>query len=157
VADLTIVMLDRSRPLEVEDRRLIAGLPTDPRLIVINKIDLAAAWSADAVSSDAVLVSVKSGEGIDALVDRLLARLGAAEPLRDQPLVSNVRHIDLLQQSATALARAMDALTAGEQAVSEEFILADLQEAAAALQEITGQRTTDDLLAHIFARFCIGK
>ena len=36
-------------------------------------------------------------------------------------------------------------------------MLADLQEASAALQEITGRRTTDDLLAHIFERFCIGK
>ena len=39
----------------------------------------------------------------------------------------------------------------------EEFPLLDLQEAAAALQEITGQKTTDDLLRHIFERFCIGK
>jgi len=41
--------------------------------------------------------------------------------------------------------------------VSEEFPLLDLQEAAHALQEITGQRTSDDLLRHIFERFCIGK
>jgi tRNA U34 5-carboxymethylaminomethyl modifying GTPase MnmE/TrmE len=41
--------------------------------------------------------------------------------------------------------------------VSEEFPLLDLQEASAALQEITGKRTSDDLLRHIFERFCIGK
>jgi tRNA modification GTPase len=39
----------------------------------------------------------------------------------------------------------------------EEFVLADLQDARAALEEITGQRTSEDVLAHIFSRFCIGK
>ena len=39
----------------------------------------------------------------------------------------------------------------------KNFLCSDLQEAGAALQEITGKRTTDDLLRHIFERFCIGK
>jgi tRNA modification GTPase len=157
VADLTVLVLDRSRPLEAEDRRLMDALPPGRRLMVINKIDLPPAWSEGAISSDAVVVSVKTGAGIDALVDRISETLGATEALRDPPLVSNVRHIDLLQQSDAALRRAADAVAATDQSISEEFILADLQEAAATLQEITGKRTTDDLLAHIFARFCIGK
>ena len=41
--------------------------------------------------------------------------------------------------------------------LSEEFVLADLQDARAALEEITGRRAPDELLAHIFARFCVGK
>jgi tRNA modification GTPase len=157
VADLTVLVLDRSRPLETEDQRLMDAVPPGRRLVVINKIDLPPAWSEGAVSSDAVVVSVKTGAGVDALVDRIAETLGATEALRDQPLVSNVRHIDLLQQSDAALRRAGNAVTATNQSISEEFILADLQEAAATLQEITGKRTTDDLLAHIFARFCIGK
>ena len=157
VADLTVLVLDRSRPLEAEDRRLMNAVAPGRRLMVINKIDLPPAWSEGAVSSDAVVVSVKTGAGVDALVDRISETLGAAEALRDQPLVSNVRHIDLLQRSDAALRRAANAVTATNQSISEEFILADLQEAAATLQEITGKRTTDDLLAHIFARFCIGK
>jgi tRNA modification GTPase len=83
--------------------------------------------------------------------------LGGGEDLRDRALVSNVRHSDLLRQSEEALARAAAALHASANTLSEEFILADLQEAGAALQEITGKRTTDDLLAQIFSRFCIGK
>jgi tRNA modification GTPase len=71
--------------------------------------------------------------------------------------VSNVRHIALLERARASLGRASDALSTSTGGVSEEFVLADLQEAAAALQEITGRRTADDLLAHIFARFCIGK
>ena len=40
---------------------------------------------------------------------------------------------------------------------SEEFVLADLQGARGALDEVVGRRTPDDVLAHIFERFCIGK
>ena len=69
-------------------------------------------------------------------------------------LITNLRHIALLERARDALNRARTSLAAR---VSEEFPLLDLQEASAALQEVTGQRTTDDLLHHIFARFCIGK
>ena len=41
--------------------------------------------------------------------------------------------------------------------MSEEFVLADLQDARAALEEITGKRAPEELLTHIFTRFCIGK
>ncbi|HUE86816.1 MAG TPA: tRNA uridine-5-carboxymethylaminomethyl(34) synthesis GTPase MnmE [Vicinamibacterales bacterium] len=157
VADLTVLVLDRSRPLGAEDRRLIDAPLSGPRVVVVNKIDLPDAWRGDATVVEGACVSVKTGEGVAGLVDRMAAALGAGEALRDQPLVSNVRHGDLLRQCDAALARAADALSASNQTISEEFILADLQEAAAALQEITGQRTTDDLLAHIFSRFCIGK
>ena len=42
-------------------------------------------------------------------------------------------------------------------ALSEEFVLADLQVARNALEEISGKRATHELLAHIFERFCVGK
>jgi tRNA modification GTPase len=45
----------------------------------------------------------------------------------------------------------------GDPPAAEEFVLADLQEARAALEEVTGKRTSDELLNHIFSRFCIGK
>jgi tRNA modification GTPase len=41
--------------------------------------------------------------------------------------------------------------------VAEEFVLTDLHEARGALEEVTGKRTSEDLLRHIFSRFCIGK
>jgi tRNA U34 5-carboxymethylaminomethyl modifying GTPase MnmE/TrmE len=41
--------------------------------------------------------------------------------------------------------------------MSEEFVLADLQDARAALEEVTGRRAPEDVLAHIFEKFCIGK
>ena len=102
-------------------------------------------------------MSAKTGAGLDALIDRVAECLGHGVETRDQPLVSNVRHVELLRTAGAALARAASAIDDGAGAASEEFVLADLQDASARLQEITGKRTTDDLLTRIFERFCIGK
>lgn len=150
VADLTIVMLDRSRPISKEDRHLLDSTATRPRIVVLNKDDLPAA----ANHGEGVEISAKTGQGIDRLIQEIGQALGARESFRDEPAITNVRHITLLERAKESLLRASTALSAE---VSEEFPLLDLQEASAALQEITGQRTSDDLLRHIFERFCIGK
>lgn len=156
IADLQVLVLDRSRPLEGDDRSLLEIAPVNC-VVVANKSDLPAAWPLDGIDRVVVAISALTGLGLDTLLDGMAARLGGGEDRRDPPLVSNVRHIALLERARASLGRASDALSTSTGGVSEEFVLADLQEAAAALQEITGRRTADDLLAHIFARFCIGK
>ena len=164
VADLTIVLLDRSRPLSMDDRELLGITAARPRVVAWNKIDLPPSQPLEPLDPiEAIAISATTGKGIDRLIAALGAALGGLstvasakvdEPLRDRPQVTNVRHAALLERAKESLARAASAL---ESEVSEEFPLLDLQEAAAALQEITGRKTTDDLLRHIFERFCIGK
>jgi tRNA U34 5-carboxymethylaminomethyl modifying GTPase MnmE/TrmE len=62
-----------------------------------------------------------------------------------------------VNRAQDALTRARSAALSGGLSLPEEFVLADLQEARAALEEIVGHRTPDDVLAHIFSRFCLGK
>ena len=154
VADLTIVLLDRSRPLSADDRDLLRATDSRPRVIALNKCDLPAAAGEGFGLADPVAISAKTGDGLDSLIDAIAKALTSAEMLRDHPQITNVRHTVLLERAQEALIRASAALA---DEVSEEFPLLDLQEASAALQEITGQRTSDDLLRHIFERFCIGK
>ena len=71
--------------------------------------------------------------------------------------MTNVRHIALVERAQAALTRARDAATADGGSMPEEFVLADLTEARAAFEEISGRRAPDDLLEHIFSKFCIGK
>jgi acyl-[acyl carrier protein]--UDP-N-acetylglucosamine O-acyltransferase len=61
------------------------------------------------------------------------------------------------EEAQAALKRALAAAAADGGALSEEFVLADLSEARAALEEVTGRRAPDQLLEHIFSKFCIGK
>jgi tRNA modification GTPase len=155
VADLVVVMLDRSRPLSDEDRDVLASTANQRRVVVSNKSDLPAELSlAQLEPLEPLELSATTGSGIARLIDAIATTLTASEPLRDQPQITNTRHIILLERARAALKEATIAL---ENEVPEEFPLLDLQDAAHALQEITGQRTSDDLLRHIFARFCIGK
>jgi tRNA modification GTPase len=75
----------------------------------------------------------------------------------DRPAITNVRHIALVRRAHDAMVRARAAALGDGGSLSEEFVLADLQEARAVLEEIAGRRAPDELLSHIFTRFCIGK
>ena len=146
VADLVLRVEDRSRPRARQD--VLSGKV----LCVANKTDLAAVWQ----DERAVPVSAATGEGLDELRRRIAIALDV-DPLRDRPAMTNVRHIALVERAHAALSRARDASCAEGGALSEEFVLADLSEARAAFEEITGRRAPDNLLEHIFSKFCIGK
>ena len=75
----------------------------------------------------------------------------------DTPAVTNVRHIDLLQRASASLLEAHSSIVAAGDTLPEEFVLVDLQDARRLLEEISGVRTPDDVLIHVFSRFCIGK
>ncbi len=108
-------------------------------------------------AADAVLLSLKTGEGMDELRAAMRDALDVAEPLRDAPMVTNVRHEALLRDARSSVARAIENLELAGESASEELVLADISGARAALEEITGRRTSEDLLRRIFERFCIGK
>jgi tRNA modification GTPase len=157
VAQLTLVVLDRSRALDEDDRGLIEATAESVRVIAVNKCDLDAAWNADGSQFDdlsrAVFVSAKTGEGLDRLRAALVNAV-RGEATRDVPSITNVRHHDLLVKARHALERAARAASTD---TPEEFVLADLDEARMLLEEVTGARTSDDVLKAIFERFCIGK
>jgi tRNA modification GTPase len=151
VADLIIVVLNAAQALTPDDVRLLRETTNRPRVIVANKSDQPAAWRRE----DAVCISATCGNGLDELRRANVAALGAGEPLRDSTAITNVRHTALLERARTALAHARAA--AEQEGMSEEFLLADLHGARASLGEVVGTHTSEDVLHHIFERFCIGK
>jgi tRNA modification GTPase len=144
VADLVLVVVDEDEDVEV------AGGPSESRhLIVQNKCDLGR-------PQRGIRVSAKTGAGVDKLRKAIAAALDF-DPARDRPDITNVRHIGLVERAHAALVRARGAALAEGGSMPEEFVLADLQEARGALEEVTGRRAPDEVLTHIFSRFCIGK
>jgi tRNA modification GTPase len=95
-----------------------------------------------------------AGTGLDALRATIATRLMGQDPHADPPAITNLRHIALVETARDAVAEAERSLAAG---ATEELVLVDLERGRTALEDITGRRTPDDLLAHIFARFCVGK
>jgi tRNA modification GTPase len=150
VADLVLVVLDGSEPLTPQDCTILERTAGRNRIVVLNKRDLDSAVDVP----DAIRVSATRGDGVGDLRDAIRTRLTGGESLRDTASLSNVRHVALLREARAHL-------IAGRKAADlrrpEEFVLADLQAARLRFDEVVGRRTADDVLAHIFARFCIGK
>ena len=154
VADLVIVALDGSRPLSADDEALLSSTTVGRRVVVRNKSDLPAAWDPRALGGPVVSVSAGTGAGFDPLRAAMVMALAGGERLRDIPAITNMRHVELLTRARAALGRASAAAAGG---TPEEFVAADVSEARACLEEVTGARTPDDVLHAIFDRFCIGK
>lgn len=154
IADLVLLLIDGSTPPE----EIPSGISLQPIekkvLIVKTKSDLGELWT----RTDAIPVSAMTGDGLVTLRKRILKVLDLESgEYIERPEITNVRHAALVEHAQNALKRARAAVSAPEGPLSEEFVLADLQEARAALEEITGKRVADDVLAHIFERFCVGK
>jgi tRNA modification GTPase len=156
VAALTLFALDSSTAVNRSLFDRVAREATGPVLVAATKADLAPAWSEELLGPDAgvVAVSAHTGAGLDELRSEIVRRLTARDDWRDPPAVSNIRHLGLLREAATAVGRAAGAARDG---ATEEIVVHELGAARTALEQITGQTTADDLLHHIFARFCVGK
>jgi tRNA modification GTPase len=168
-AALVLVVLDSTEPLNDEERRLLAALEGRSALVAANKSDLignrarAGGRENDPANSvrsapnagglPVLFTSALTGEGIPALRERILALAtggAAAEP----GMLTSLRH---QQAIAAALAALSDAAQANVTSIPHEMILLDLYRALSALDSLTGQTTSDEILNLIFSTFCIGK
>jgi len=164
-AALVLIVLDATQPLSDEDERLLAAVEGRPAIVALNKSDLVehklVAGEKEPLSKTspalagltALPTSALTGEGIAALRERILSLAtggGAAEP----GMLTNLRQH---QAVATALSALADAAKANGDAIPHEMILLDLYRALWALDSLTGQTTSDDILDLIFRTMCIGK
>lgn len=130
--------------------------------VVGNKTDLVdgfdeAAWLEAAKTGGAggfIGISGKRSEDRQRLREYLHHNTAFKAVLSDQTLITNARHFHAFLKAENALQRVLEAIEAG---ISKEMLAFDLREALAALGEVTGEITTEDLLGSIFGKFCIGK
>ena len=145
-ADLTLLVLDGSAPLTPEDKALLRDTENLPRAVLLNKCDQGAAFQLP----DALRVSAKTGEGMDALRALIADKAHLAGEL---PLTS-ARHMRLARQAADKLLEAAEALEGG---LPLDLAAIDLQGALELLGGITGERVDEKLLDSVFSQFCVGK
>ena len=101
-----------------------------------------------------VSVSALTGAGLDEL-EQAVAALFPEEPgTQAGAMLTNARQAEAANRARTAVARGADALNAG---LSPDAVVADVEEAMAALGELTGRTVREDVTARIFERFCVGK
>lgn len=128
-------------------------VPEDLRSIcVFTKSDLLLSTGTVPRFADAVLVSAKTGHGLDLLAQAILNKLGVVNASAGVEII-NQRHVQELRVAYSAAEKAHTLL------IQRNLVIAanELRVAAEALGRIVGRIYTDDLLDTIFSRFCVGK
>ena len=158
-ADLILLMTDCREPLQSEDRQIYDQIKDKSYLVVQNKIDLYDGHPPrpeleDLPTDRLVQLSVLTGEGLTRLKKRIIERLGMGDDPDGSGILVNLRQRKLLEASRHHVEKAHQLITEAGEA---ELVAVEIKEALQALQAILGQGVGDDVVDHIFKRFCIGK
>ena len=159
-ADLVLLLLDASRPLDQEDQSLLSHVDPGRTILVRNKADLPQLITEEMLrdqgyDGEIITASIRELSGIDAIESSIERRVYGGEVSQsDSLMVTNVRHKDLLDKASSGLSDALGMARAGEPL---EILEIDVNSAYEALGEIIGEAVTDDILNEVFSRFCLGK
>ena len=159
-AELVFAMFDGSALADEEDRTFAKELLQSESTVVaiLNKSDRAEG-TVDPFYTETfahtVSISAQTGEGMDALYE-LVERLFTDDRinLREDAVLTNARQQASALRAAQALMRALDALQSG---LPMELSCVDAEDAMTAIAELDGRAVSEDIVAQIFAHFCVGK
>lgn len=146
-ATIIIHLQDATNPQDT-----LAQLDTQDKLVlqVFNKVDLVPSIQ---LADGVIGISAKHGD-ISPITSQLIAFANEQYNIRNAATISNARHYEALVRAQEAILRVQQGLLLQ---ISGEFLSMDLQDCLAALGEITGQITSQEVLNNIFGKFCIGK
>jgi tRNA modification GTPase len=159
-ADVILLVIDRSRALNQYDLDLLQTIDNHTSILVINKIDLPPRISEKRLASlrwdlPRVDISALTGEGLNNLKKAIFTLVIChAEEGIAPPIVPNLRHTTALGKACELLERACTNLASN---LPLEIVAADLSWARDSIDEVTGRKTTEEILDGIFSRFCLGK
>ena len=147
-SDLVLFVYDASQGILPEDEEVFKLLKDKKYVLIANKSDLI-----EPRNEGAVYISAKTGDGINELRYKLTQKVCEIEP-ENLEFVTNRRQQECLKKARKSLEQALIASKYGE---LQDLISIDVKSALLALDELTGELITDDILSSIFDHFCIGK
>ncbi len=151
-ADVILAVIDISRTEDAQFKAEVqAQYPDTPIIWVYNKIDLTTS-TAKADKAMECSISAKHGDGVSDLKQKLKQLIGYHA--HEAVFIARQRHVDALTVAAKYLQQGLVQLHSAQ---ASELLAEDLRQAQLALNTITGEFTSDDLLGVIFSSFCIGK
>lgn len=152
-ADKVLLLIDTR---DTEPQTLLDSIPGGLDITTLyNKIDLVSRKPElqNTASGTQIYLSIKTGEGMDLLIQHLKQSVGYNEAT-ENIFIARTRHLEALRKSHELVQNALHQLQTTQ---ASELVAEDLRQAQQALAEITGEFTSDDLLGKIFSSFCIGK
>lgn len=157
--DFCILILDRSREIEEEDKILLKEIESKKAVILYNKSDLENAFSIDEIENmttkKIIAFSAKTGEGLEELQQYITNQFFQNEISFNQEIyLSNERQKQAVSEAYESLLRVKESYDLG---VGEDFYTIDMMNAYEQLGSIIGETVDDDLVDTVFKKFCMGK
>ena len=159
-ADVVVLVIDGSKPLEPEEQELLQLITNRPSIIFLNKADQAQYISKEEIAAmgtftEIVTISAAQGEGMDEMA-RVITSLvqGGSVQASHEAMLSNVRHITLMEQAKVSLDQSILAIDSG---MPIDLIVTDIRDAWELLGDITGESLRESMVDELFKRFCLGK
>lgn len=150
-ADLILFLYNAKEGLTIEDKEIFEIIKDKPHIVIANKIDITENFQEEIPNS--IKLSAETKQGLENLREVIKDTLYKFAP-EDTEFITNKRQQYCLERCKQSLERAFHAAEAEE---LQDMIYIDLKVALLALDEITGEVITDDILNNIFDHFCIGK
>ena len=151
-SDIVLLILDASKKINKEELLKQKKKYGKKLIIVINKIDIKEMQSIQL--KDSILISAKEKNGIEDLKSKIVSLIKNKKKSNSDTIVTNIRHYEELKLALNEVKSIFDALNNN---ISSEFLSIHIRQALSHIGLITGEVTTDTLLANIFQKFCIGK
>lgn len=153
-ADLILHLFDASEPITAADELFLAEFAGKKRILVSNKADLPRKLQLPEGVND-IPVSCRTGEGLEALKDAIEKVVWGGQVRAEMlQVMINTRHQEALTRAQLATRHSVAGLRDDR---TLELVAMELRIAAAAVGEVVGKTTTEDLLDSIFSQFCLGK
>lgn len=159
-ADMILCVIDGSTPLTTEEIDILQSVSGKQTIVLINKSDVAQVVTAHDINQIGTYtaietISAKAGDGTRILnhwVKELV--YGGQVAHHQQAVLSNVRHISLMESAKSQLLEAMASI---DSAMPVDLVVTDIRGAWEALGDITGDTIRESLVDELFSRFCLGK
>jgi tRNA modification GTPase len=161
-ASIVLYLLDPRETSEAELTQIVNDLQNSNSnnsklLLIINKADdenVTTVSHTFTNASNFIYISARELINIAVLEQALIKAANINAINTDEVIVSNIRHLEALQKTETALNNVLYGI---DNPITSDFLVTDIKQALYFIGEITGEITTDDLLETIFSKFCIGK
>ena len=154
---LLLAVFDYNRSLDDDDKELIQSAGEVPCIAIINKTDLEKQLDTEYIESkikNVVYLSAKSGDGRAELVKAVEDIAGIDNFNPSEGVLSNERQRQAVLNSLNSVKDAKNALEIG---LTYDAITVSIEEAITSLLELTGERTSDEVVDRVFHNFCVGK
>ena len=154
---LLLAVFDNSRELDSDDLELIEMSKEVPTVAIINKTDLEAKLDVNKIKSDIsniIYVSAANGEGREDIIKAVEKIAGTGNLNPSEGILSNERQRNNVYN---ALSSVREAKAAVESGMTFDAVTVSLEDAISELLEMTGEKTSDEVIDRVFHNFCVGK